>query len=239
MPRVINLANITQFAATSLSDPGYLPGPRIIPNACQIVLNWSIADGKGAHNIMYANYTGSPPITAAMAEQVRAALTTGANWTALAAFLAPTTGLASVTLLDVRSSTATAFQSTGGSTPGTSAATALPDETAAVLTVRTGLRGPSGRGRIYIPGWASNAVGPGGTIIAAAVTALGTWGGITLPQVAIPFVGIPVLGHPHRQAYTSPVTGRHFDDRPAGTVPVSAVVVRDNHWDSQRRRGLK
>jgi hypothetical protein len=239
MPRVINLSNVTQFQATSLSDGGYLPGPRIIPNACQVVLNWALGDAKIGHNVLYGTYSGSPALSATVAEAIRAALVAGANWTTLAGFLASTVSLASVTILDVRSTTGVAFTSTGAAAPGTAPGTALPDETAAVITLRTNLRGQSGRGRVYIPGWASGAVGTGGVIAAAAVTALNTWGAASLAGAINTNIGAPVLAHPHRQPYTSPATGRHFDDRPAGTVPITQFIVRDNHWDSQRRRGLK
>lgn len=239
MPRIINLANISQFAATSLTDPGYLPGPRTIPGACQVVLNWNIGDGKIAHNVLYAAYTGSPALSATLAQTVFAGIIAGSPWSTLAGFLATTTQLASVSLLDIRSTTGVLFTSTGSAAPGTAAGTALPDESAAVITLRTTSRGPSGRGRVYIPGWASNAVGAGGTIAAAAVTALGTWGASNLNTAIGLNIGSLSIGHFARQAYTSPVTGRHFDARPAGLVQLSTLLVRDNHWDSQRRRGLK
>lgn len=238
MPRIVNLANISQFAAASLSDPGYLPGPRIIPNACQVRLNWALTDGRIGHNVCYSSYTGSPALSSTVAQSVFAQMTAGATWTGLAGFLASTTLFTGVTVLDMRSSTATAFDSTGSAVAGTAAGTALPDEVAAVITLRTGSRGPSGRGRVYIPGWSSTAVGPGGVIAAAAVTALESWA-VNSFFLGFGVIGPMVLAHQHRQAYTSPATGRLFPDRPAGTVPITALPVRDNHWDSQRRRGLK
>jgi hypothetical protein len=92
---------------------------------------------------------------------------------------------------------------------------------------------------MYFPGWASNAVGTGGVIAPLAVTALGAWANTNLYANIASAIGAGVIAHPARQAYTSPATGRHFDARPAGTVPIVTVLVRDNHWDSQRRRGLK
>jgi hypothetical protein len=52
-------------------------------------------------------------------------------------------------------------------------------------------------------------------------------------------LGAMVLGLTHRAAYTSPITGRQFPDRPAGVIPLTGLAVRGNTWDSQRRRGLK
>jgi hypothetical protein len=237
--KLINLSNITTFQATSLTDGGYLPGPKIIPNACMVRLNWTLNDVKIAHNVYFANYTGTPALSAAVAETVRAGLVAGAGWTNLAAFLTTGCSLTGVTITDMRSTVATNFDSTGAATAGTGVATALPDEMAAVITFRTGLRGQSGRGRMYFPGWASNAVGTGGVIAPLAVTALGAWANTNLYANIASAIGAGVIAHPARQAYTSPATGRHFDARPAGTVPIVTVLVRDNHWDSQRRRGLK
>jgi hypothetical protein len=173
-----------------------------------------------------------------VAESIRTAITTGGTWTALAAYLGPASALASVTVLDVRSVVATAFNSTGAAAPGTSASPAFPDEVAAVITLRTATRGPSGRGRIYIPGWAGNANTAAGVIVAAAVTALGAWAQ-TVSAALTSNLGPPVLGLPERDGYTSPATGRVFPHRDATTRPITQLLVRDNHWDSQRRRGLK
>jgi hypothetical protein len=239
MPRIINLSQISTFQATSLSDGGYLPGPRIIPNAAQIVINWTLADGKQAHNVLYATYTGTPALSVALAESLRAGFVAGATWTALAPFISNAAAIASVTLLDVRSSASVAFQSTGAATPGTAAGSGLPDEVALVITVRTASRGVANRGRIYIPGWGASAAASAGVVAAGAVTALQNWATADIFTNINGVIGAMVLAHPARKEYTSPATGRHFDARPAGTVPVTALTVRNNTWDSQRRRGLK
>jgi hypothetical protein len=237
--RIVSLADFQQFAAINLTlDPGRVAGPKIIPNAMMIRLNWTLTDGKTGHNVLYSTYTGSPAISVAQADAFFSACK-GGNFSAFAAFLAPTAALASVTLLDVRSTTATEFSSTGPPAPGTSAGSAMPDEVAVVVTLKTALRGPGGRGRFYVPGWASNAEGAGGVIAATAVTALQNWVTSTLGGAFPTIGGAWVLGLPHRVGYTSPVTGRVFPDRPATTIPLTATSVKDNHWDTMRKRGLK
>lgn len=238
--RLVALSDLTQFAAVNItSDPGRLPGPKVIPNCALFRLNWTLGDGKTAHNICYGAYTGSPALSVTQANSGMSFLTSGGVWTALAAFIHPTCLLASVTLLDVRSNTGTEITSTLPAVPGTSTGTALPDEVAANITLRTANRGPSGRGRVYIPGWATNALGAGNVIAAGAVTALNNWASSILPGAIATAVGPMQLGLPARQAYTSPITGRNFPARAATTVPITSLVVRDNHWDSQRRRGLR
>lgn len=240
MPLMLRLDELQPFQAVNLLlDPGYLPGPKIIPNTAMVRLNWSLTDGRQGHNVMYFNYTGSPALSVAMADNVFAAASTGANWNAVAAHLATTTTFTGVTLLDIRSTAGAEINSTGAPKPGTTTGVALPDEVAVCITLRTGRRGQSGRGRIYIPGWASSAVGAGGVLAAAVVTALQTWATSSLFVAINQNAGAPVLALPARQAYTSPITGRNFPARDATNVPITSFQVRNNTWDSQRRRGLR
>ena len=91
---------------------------------------------------------------------------------------------------------------------------------------------------MYVPGWAPAATASGDIISAAAVTALGNWAN-TLIGALSPSGYTLVIGQRQRAAYTSPITGREFGPRPPNSLTITQCVVRDNHWDSQRRRGLK
>lgn len=240
MSPLLRLDSFEPFQAINLLlDPGAIPGPVVIPNCARVRLNWNLTGGTVAHNVLYAQYDGDPGLSPAVAEAIRSSITAPGNWTTLAGFIAPTASLAGVTVLDVRDATSTEFNSTGSAVPGTSTGTALPDEVAAVVTLRTGNRGPAGRGRMYLPGFATNAGGTGGVIAAACVTAITAWASTQLANAIATNVGTLSLGLRARAAYTSPITGRVFPARPAAAVPVTSIVCRDNHWDSQRRRGLK
>lgn len=239
MPRLLALADIQQFAAINvLSDPGYDPGNRIIPNCALVRLNWSLSNGRVAHNILYASWSGSPALSTTLAQAMFAAMSTGATWSAHAGFLAASTSFTGVTLLDIRSTAGLEFNSTGLAVPGTSVSAAIPDESSFVITFRTAQRGPQGRGRMYLPGYATNALGTGGVVAAGAVTASLNWV-ISACGVISSQLGTQSLGLYKRKEYTSPITGRFFPARNAHTEPVTAQQAKDNHWDSQRRRGLK
>jgi hypothetical protein len=235
---VIRLDQLQQFAAVNvLSDPGALGGPVVVPNCVQIVLNWNLSAGKVGHNVMYGRVSGIPAPTAAQAEAIRAALTTGAAWTAVATIMAASTSLGSVTLRSVHTPGQPIVQSTGAAAPGTSAALALPNEVAICATLRTGFTGPSNRGRIYIPGVASDSLLSGNVIAPGTVTALTNWvTGFTAIFSAQGFTW--VIGQVARAAYTGS-TGTQHPARAAASVPVTSATVRNNTWDSQRRRGLK
>lgn len=239
MPRILNLSNFQTFQAIDLSaDPGHDPGAVTIPNAVTISVGWVTASLKGAKMIWHASYTGAFHGSQTEANAILTALTTGGNWTAFAAFVNNQAGISGVSIRNISLADQPIISSNIAGVLGTSASPALPDEVAAVVTLRTGATGQANRGRTYVPGWATNALGTGNVIAAAAVTALNnwasTWAGALSAQGYI--LGV---GHFHRNAYISPVTGRDFPERPAGMVPITNVTVRDNHWDTQRRRGLK
>lgn len=236
--RTINLANLQQFTAINvLSDPGYIGGPKVIPFAAQISLYWSLGNGKGAYNVLTGRYSGAYSGSVAKCNAILTALTTGAQWTALAAHIAPTAALASVLMRDLNAPDQPVIQSSSSGAVGTSSGIELPNEVAAVVTLRTAFTGPEHRGRMYIPGWASSALATGNVMAPAAVTALTNWAGI-IAGVLTAQGFTWCVGHPARQAYTGS-TGTQHPAREAGTVPIVSVTTRDNHWDTQRRRGLK
>jgi hypothetical protein len=172
-----------------------------------------------------------------MADALFAALGTSGAWTALAQRLSTTTAFAGVTLRSVHTDGLPVFESTAPAHAGTNAITALPAEVAAVITLRTAGTGASNRGRIYIPGFATDAVGPTNIIGPAVMTDLQAWADTFIAAFAGQGMTL-VVGNPARAGYTG-TTGTVHDPRPAGSVTVTSLFVRDNHWDSQRRRGLK
>lgn|SRR5215471_2252799 len=227
-----------QFLAVNvLSDPGAIGGPVVVPNCAQIVLVWNVEGGKLGHNVLYGRYAGTFAGTVAQASSILTALSSGGAWTALAAFLANTAALTAVTIRDVNTANQPILQSSVSGANGTSASAALPSEVAAVITLRTANTGRANRGRVYVPGWATNSLGAGNVIAGAAVTALGNWAN-TIPGALAGQGYTWVIGQKARAAYTGS-TGTSHPARAATSIQVSSQVVRDNHWDSQRRRGLR
>jgi hypothetical protein len=236
---MINLANYQPLTVINLlSDPGAIAGPIVIPNGIKVILNWALNDGKIGHNVIGGAVSGSFSVSAATADALLTGFTTGGPWTAWAAFLAPTCSLTGVTLVDIRVAEQTPISSTGASHPGTSASPEQPDEMAVCVTLRTALAGQGNRGRIYLPGTANNAVAAGNVISAGAITAATNFASNLGTVMTANGLTIALM-QPHRAAYTSPVTGRLFPERLATMRPLTQILVRDNHWDSQRRRGLK
>lgn len=239
MSSLIRLDQVQQFVAISpFVDLGHIKGKVVIPNYIRVILDWALSDGKEAHCIIGGTVGASFAPTPTVADAILTALTTGTNWSTLTPFLSTSSSLAAVTLRDIRAKDLPYVRSVGAGHPGSSVGTDMPNEIAAVITLRTNAVGQGNRGRMYIPGWASNAVAAGNTISATAMSALQTWAnGIpgALSASGITFA----LAQPARAGYTSPKTGAVHDPRNATSLPITLQVVRDNHWDSQRRRGLK
>lgn len=238
MPRIIDLSTLQQFTAVNFSsDPGSVGGPKVIPQLAEISILWTLPDGKVAHNVLHGRYAGTFAGSVAQAEAIRAALTSGALWTAIASHMIVNASLSAVTIRDIGQPNQPVITSTGAAVPGTGTGTLLPDEVAICVTKRTALTGRANRGRLYLTGFDSLAVGGGNVITAPTVTAVTNWAdairGIFSGQSYT-----MVIAQPARAAYTGS-TGTLHPARAAGSVPVTALLCRDNHWDSMRKRGLK
>ena len=237
MPRLVNLANFQQFAAINvLSDPGSIGGPKIIPNAADITITWGLDGGKQGHNVLVGRYSGGFAGTVAQANSIMSGLTTGAQWTALATHNAPIAGIIKVSIRDLNSAGQPLIESNLAGAAGTSSGTPLPNEVAACVTLRTAFTGPANRGRLYVPGFATTALGTGNVMAPATVTAVNNWASI-IAGVLNAQGYLWSVGHVARASYTGS-TGTVHPARVAGTVPIVTANMRDNHWDSQRRRGL-
>lgn len=236
--RVVALENFQQFTAINvLSDPGHIGGPVVIPGCVRVIIKWTLPNGKTANNVLAASVGPAFTATATTAEALRAGFVVGGNWTALAAFMPTSGSLAAVELLDIRQPNNAPVLSTGAATPGTSASTPIPGEVAVVATLRTAKAGQGFRGRMYIPNFATNAIAAGDVVAPAVLTAINTWLGQVNAQLAGQNM-VWALAQPARAAYIGS-TGTSHPARAAGVVPLVSFATRDNHWDSQRRRGLK
>lgn len=236
--RIVNLANFEQFAAINvLADPGAIGGPKLIPSCAEIDLVWGMAGGKTAHNVLTGRYTGAFAGSVAQANTMLTALVTGVPAGAFLSHIATSAGLGALTIRDLAVADAPVIQATAPGALGTGAGVALPNEVAVVVTKHTALAGRANRGRMYIPGWTVAAVNADNTVLAAAVTDLQAWANTI--QNALNSAGYQlVIGQPARAAYIGS-TGTSHPARPAGSITVQSLLVRDNHFDSQRRRGLK
>jgi|tagenome__1003787_1003787.scaffolds.fasta_scaffold20527198_2 hypothetical protein len=236
--RTYSLDSFQQFTAINvLLDPGVIGGPVVIPNGIRIIIRWNLANGKVARNVLGGLVAGGFNPTTAVAQAIYAGISTGGTWTALAAQLSTTTFIAGVDLLDIRAANLPLVSSTGAPVPGTAAGAPHPSETSLVVTLRTGRTGPSGRGRLYMPPFSQLTQAVGDFAGTTTVTAVQNWAANVQSVLSGQSI-TPALALPARAAYTG-ISGTAHPARAASMLPITSSLVRDNHWDSQRRRGLK
>jgi hypothetical protein len=90
---------------------------------------------------------------------------------------------------------------------------------------------------MYVPGFASDAVGTGNVIGPAVLSDVQAWANTFIAVFSGQGMTL-AIGQKARQEYIG-TTGTLHPARDAGSVTVTSLQVRDNHWDSQRRRGLR
>jgi hypothetical protein len=238
MPRVINLANFQQYAAINvLTDPGNKPGPVVIPQCAQITLKWAMDGGVYAHNVLYGRYPGGFVGGVGQANTIFTALSTSAQFISLKARMPIETSFAGVSIRDVNTRDQPIIDSALSQVGGTNATPALPNEVALCITLRTGLTGRANRGRMFIPNFATDCVQSGNTATSITISNLQGWADTILGALAASSYTM-VIGQKARVAYTGS-TGTEHPARDATSTQVLSLLVRDNHFDSQRRRGMK
>lgn len=199
----------------------------IVPNAAQMRLIWALGGQLYALNVLGVVNAGAVAITQALTNTIGAAIKTGMTSSGLASAVHTTVTLVNVGLRDVRTANAAEFLDTGGAVAGTLTGDILPPQIAIVVTLRTAQAGRSFRGRVYLPGFAE------GTNSAAGVSTAGTApvGFITALKAALVTSGLDlgVLSRPAPDA---------LPPRAGFITPVTAIVMRDTVWDTQRRRAI-
>ena len=218
-----------------MPDLGRIAGPIIVPNTIEVDLVWNLASGKQVKNVLHASVLAGFTATAAVAQAIYASIVGSASWTAWAAYLSNQASLASVQLRDLRTANNPWVSSTGAATPGTSVSAALPPGVSLVISERTAFAGRGFRGRVYLPGLASNALVVGtGAVLAAANTAALNF--MTAVQTALTASNATLaIAQPARNAYVGR-KGRAIAARVAGVVNVTSMVARLTALTSQRRR---
>lgn len=218
-----------------MPDLGRIAGPVVIPSLVELHLVWILANGKEVKNILHGEVPDAYSATSTSAENMRAAIAASAAWTAYKPYLHTTCAFQRVDLRDIRSPNLALVQSTGGAVAGTGAGNALPPEVALAVTLRTNHAGVGFRGRVYLCGFDDAALNGDGTAIAGLTSA--AKGFVDAVSTAMSGQGLTLsLAQPQRNAYTSPRTGRAIAARAPSSLPITQTIVRDNVFDSQRRR---
>lgn len=190
----------------------------VIPTAVQVRLRWTF-NGIAGYNVIGGTVGGGFANSQAIANTIGTAVNGHFTTSGLAALCATTTSLLGVGVRDIRVANQPEFQSAAAAVPGTGAGNPLPNEVAAVVTLRTALAGRSYRGRAYFSGFIVGENSATGSIVAGLNTALVTFVTNVQTDLAASGITMAVLSRTHL----------------SGT-PVTLIQTRDSEWDTQRRR---
>jgi len=199
----------------------------IVPQAAQMRLIWAQGGVLYALNVMGVVNASSVAITQAITNTLGTAIKAAVTSSGLGVRLGTAITLANIGLRDIRTGSQPEYIDTGAAVAGTGATDLLPPQTALVVTLRTALSGPRFRGRVYLPGFCEGVNSATGN--AASTSEAGAF--VTAIQNALITNGLN-LGVIHRPQPDAPVPSVGF------ITPVNAVVVRDQVWDTQRRRAI-
>lgn len=201
-----------------------------VPNAVEARLIFS-DDGQQAVNTLYFDAGGAPSID----DLLTLAEVLGTWWASqMAPLLCDTLTLNEVICSDL-SIEAGLQTSVGVSASGAVTSEAAPNNVAACISFRTGLRGRNFRGRNYIAGVPNSAIGINTLttdFIGGAVAAYQQ----LLETGSAPLPGLYTWSVVSRYSGVDPATGKPIPRTTGIFTHVNQVVFTDNVVDSQRRR---
>lgn len=217
----------------------------VVPAGAQVTLYFSL-NGVLAMNRLGGLVTGSPTFDQTLANTLGSAIK--ATWSAdMAGQCTSGTSLVRVGVRDLRADNLHEFRDTNAPVSGTATGDAMPGNVAMCITLRTATAGKSGRGRVYLGGWAESANGPNGTASATAQTQGVLFvqhvdvnmqaAGMSLAVLTLPQLDTVITQTVTNANGTTTVrTLSHQTAKPGQARDVIIVESRGVGWESQRRR---
>jgi len=217
------------------TSPGYIRGPLVIPNCVEVKLGWTLQTGRKGSNVLHASNPASVPISSTLADTISNGINADARTGLFAVLVNQNVSFTGVSLRNLDTARLAEFPNTVGGFVGGSVADALPAEVALVISLKSAVSGPRGRGRVYVPGWTTNSLGPEGQIIPTDATIARDFIQAVSDAIFANGMALCIANRAH-DAYISPFTGIEVPAEAAGTEDVLSIVVADDVFDSQRRR---
>lgn len=207
-----------------------------VPQGVEVKLVWTYNGQDSAINVLHFSHSVGQTHTQARADSISSIYKAAFSSSALNAHIFSGVALARVESRHMDSNTDPWYIGAGAAVAGTGAEHPLPAATSFVITLRTGLRGRSYNGRIYIWGFTELANDAAGGITtaasAAAVSFIGTALGNMNTQLQLTQGVLSRWTTPPGSPPNTPPTER----QPPIITPVVSTPARDARWDVQRRR---
>jgi hypothetical protein len=206
--------------------------PLVLATAVQVRLHWSF-NGALCFNVLGGIVGGGYSNSQAHANALGTAVLASFTSSGLKALMASTTSLIAAGIRDLRTANQVEYVSVASPVVGTGSGDPLPNELAAVVTLRTALAGKSFRGRNFFSGGIKAESDSAGLIVAAFNSALAAF--VTDVQTNMTSEGITlaVLSAPRYANLVPPLDVQTYA---GAATPVTAIVTRDTEWDTMRSR---
>lgn len=206
-----------------------------VPNGVELRIVWTFQGAPHALNILHFHNPSGATITQAVANQVDTAVKAAFTSSGHAANIVAAFALARAEVRSMTSNTDPWFPGSAAAVVGTSVADPLPAAVSLVITNLTGLRGRSFMGRTYLTGFGEGVNDPSGgcTLAAANAAALFVLTIRTSLAGATPSLVQSVLSR-----WTTPPSGTLQERNPPILTPVTSNALKDQRWDTQRRRAV-
>ncbi len=215
--------------------PGYHPGHLVIPFVASLRLIWTLINGKIASNVLHVSNPDGIAINPSLCDAILGGINADARTTSYKPFLDANTTLVGIRMRDLNVENKTEFSDTVGGFVGTGAIGPLPQEVAYVVTEKSEVAGPTGRGRVYLTGFDLVTLDANGHATIAFSTAAIGFVQAVADAVFANGMTLTIATRQHDD-YISPFTGNTVPGIPASFSDVVALTATDLVFDSQRRR---
>jgi hypothetical protein len=214
---------------------GYIAGPLVIPGVAELKLRWQVNGVRFATNVLHVSNPDGIAINSSLCDAILAGILADARWTAFTTVLSLDMNLLGIAMKNLNVPLASEFQDTIGGGAGTGVVKMLPSGVALVVTLKSATGGRTGRGRVYLSGYDTIALGGAGEATNDAVTFSRDFVQAISDAVFAEGFALTIANRAH-DAYISPATGIEVPAAPASHHDVVSITVSDNIYDSQRRR---
>lgn len=206
--------------------------PVVLDNAVQVRLFWTL-NGIPCFNVLGGRVGGGYVNSQAHANSLTTAVLGRFNTSGLQADMADTTVLLGVGIRNLRVANEVEYSNLTTPATGTAVGQALPNQLAAVATLRTAKAGKSYRGRVYISGGDEAQNGANGTIAAGFNTDLLAFLNGVKTDMGTEGITMAVLSH---KRYANLAPPADIETWAGAVTDVVSIETRDTQWDTQRRR---
>jgi hypothetical protein len=203
-----------------------------------MVINWTVAATLHPKNVLYLKPVTYSTINQAGVDALGDVVAAALDATALESYLSTQTRLNSVTVTDLTTSTSPQFTSHDLDEAGESNTDYLPTQTAGMIEWVTALRGPSFRGKTFIPGFTENA--SDGRPVAGCLSAIQDFADELISRFDAVDYPLAIASF---FSGTMQVAGKHPGDvitvpkpRDTATVTLITAGTAEEVWKTQRRR---